>query len=312
MPDVAEYLDSPIYLPPEERDITAGNRLRQAELLDEQRHRARLQSSRGQPFSGEELLPKSESHKVVLLGAPGSGKSTLLSYFAINQISLQGLLPIIIRIRDMERSGDQHSILDYLRIFAENTLAVRHLPPGFFEHWLEDGRVLILLDGLDEVVDDARRNTIAEKIGLFLTQFTSNRAIITSRPAGYRRDFFKTDLFHHFELQPFDEKKIETFIDSWYTSRIRDPEEAERRKENLKKALSDNKQISRLAQNPLLLTIIALIHRYQAVLPKHRYKLYEKAVETLLISWDANKEISRDQVFHYLTLDLEFRVGASV
>ncbi|WP_242054528.1 HEAT repeat domain-containing protein [Nostoc sp. FACHB-190] len=53
----------------------------------------------------------------------------------------------------------------------------------------------------------------------------------------------------------------------------------------------------------MLLTIIALIHRYQAVLPKGRHKLYEKAVETLLTSWDANKEIN---VNHFLQdIDIE-------
>jgi HEAT repeat protein len=58
-----------------------------------------------------------------------------------------------------------------------------------------------------------------------------------------------------------------------------------------------------LAQNPLLLTIISLIHRYQAFLPKERHKLYDKAVETLLTSWDANKEFSNHLVFKYLWLE---------
>ncbi|NEN98855.1 MAG: signal transduction protein, partial [Moorea sp. SIO3I7] len=78
---------------------------------------------------------------------------------------------------------------------------------------------------------------------------------------------------------------------------------AQRRKESLRKALDDNDRIKLLARNPLLLTIIALIHRYQAVLPKERYKLYDKAVETLLTSWDANKELSSDKWLSYLSLD---------
>ena len=53
----------------------------------------------------------------------------------------------------------------------------------------------------------------------------------------------------------------------------------------------------------MLLTIIALIHRYQAVLPKQRHKLYEKAVETLLTAWDKNKQLSTGEVLHYLKLD---------
>jgi HEAT repeat protein len=53
-----------------------------------------------------------------------------------------------------------------------------------------------------------------------------------------------------------------------------------------------------------LLTIITLIHRYQAELPRQRCKLYEKAVETLLTSWDSGKEIKLySQVLLFLKSD---------
>ena len=99
-------------------------------------------------------------------------------------------LPILIRIRDLARHPDK-SILEYARIFAEKTMAVKTLPVGFFEHWLEDGRALILLDGLDEVAEEGKRYDVVRRIENFLGQFDRNRAIITSRPAGYRRDFFR-------------------------------------------------------------------------------------------------------------------------
>ncbi|MDY7006335.1 MAG: HEAT repeat domain-containing protein [Cyanobacteriota bacterium] len=211
-------------------------------------------------------------------------------------------LPILIRIRDLARHPDK-SILEYARIFAEKTMAVKTLPTGFFEHWLEDGRALILLDGLDEVAEEGKRYDVVKRIENFLGQFDRNRAIITSRPAGYKRDFFRTEEFPHYQMQSFDDEKISAFINNWYDSRFRDKGEAERRKESLRKALDDNDRIKLLARNPLLLTIIALIHRYQAVLPKKRFELYDAAVKTLLTSWDANKEISNQEVFKYLDLD---------
>ncbi|NEP81606.1 MAG: signal transduction protein [Okeania sp. SIO3B3] len=211
-------------------------------------------------------------------------------------------LPILIRIRDLARHPDK-SILEYARVFAEKTMTVKTLPTGFFEHWLDDGRALILLDGLDEVAEEGKRYDVVRRIENFLGQFDRNRAIITSRPAGYRRDFFRTEEFPHYQMQSFDDEKISAFINNWYDSRFRDKAEAERRKESLRKALDDNDRIKLLARNPLLLTIVALIHRYQAVLPKERYRLYDKAVETLLISWDANKELSSDGWLKYLGLD---------
>jgi hypothetical protein len=211
-------------------------------------------------------------------------------------------LPILIRIRDWARHAEM-SLPKFARFFAEETLHVKQLPPDFFEYWLEKGDALILLDGLDEVAEESKRYHIVQCIENFLGQYPNNRAIITSRPAGYKRDFFRTEEFPHYELQLFDDDKMEEFVDRWYDSRVQDSAEAQRRKESLRKALNDNDRIKLLARNPLLLTIIALIHRYQAVLPKERYKLYDKAVETLLTSWDANKELTNQTVLHHLKLD---------
>ncbi|MEQ8465061.1 NACHT domain-containing protein [Coleofasciculus sp. E1-EBD-02] len=211
-------------------------------------------------------------------------------------------LPILIKIRDLARQPEI-SILDYVRQFAEDTMAVKPLPEGFFKYWLEDGRALILLDGLDEVAEEGKRYQVVRRIENFLGQYKQNRAIITSRLAGYKRDFFKTQEFPHYQLQPFNDDQIEEFINRWYDSRVPDKAQAERRKQSLRTALSDNPRIQLLARNPLLLTIIALIHRYQAHLPKERYKLYDKAVETLLTSWDANKELTNQTELKYLELD---------
>ena len=38
-------------------------------------------------------------------------------------------------------------------------MQVKTLPVGFFEHWLEDSRALILLDSLDEVLESRRRSS---------------------------------------------------------------------------------------------------------------------------------------------------------
>ncbi len=290
-------------------DISLGKR--QQELFLEQRQRALISRS-GNQFLADKLLTQSDYKKFVLLGAPGSGKTTLLSYFAVmlaqNQVEKLGLnpdvdyLPILIRMRDLSRLGEI-SILDYAKQFAENSMSVKSLPEGFFEYWLEDGRALILLDGLDEVAEESKRYKVVQRIENFLGQFQHNIAIITSRPAGYKRDFFRTEEFPHYELLAFDDEKVEEFVNRWYDSRFQDRAEAGRRKESLRKALNKNQRIKLLARNPLLLTIIALIHRYQAVLPKERHKLYDKAVETLITSWDANKELTAHDNLQYLELD---------
>ncbi|MCF3597073.1 HEAT repeat domain-containing protein [Planktothrix agardhii 1032] len=288
-----------------------GNR--QGELSRQQRQWMASDNYEGNPFPAKDLLTKNQAKKVVLLGAPGSGKTTLLSYFSViiaqNQSELLGLnsevdwLPILIRMRDYARF-ENLSILEYYQQFCHKSLVVPSLPGGFFEHWLEDGRALILLDGLDEIVEDGKRNEIVKKIENFLGRYDQNRVMITSRPAGYRRDFFRAEEFPHYWLQPFDDKKINAFIENWYNSRTPDPEEAKLRKEDIRKAFEKNPRLQLLARNPLLLTIITLIHRYQAQLPKERYKLYHCAVQTLLTTWDTtNKQLENHHKLEYLKND---------
>ena len=309
MPDVVERAENKQPLPDEFIDPQLKPQQR---LILEQKRLAMVTSVTSNPFLANKLLTETRSKKAVILGAPGSGKSTLVSYFAVmlaqgntKDLGLDSnidWLPIVIEIRDFERNLHLN-FLEYLHQFAESNLTTNKLPEDFFKHWLERGNALILLDGIDEVASNRQRYRVVERIKSFLNQYNRNIAIITSRPSGYKRDFFSTTEFPHYQLQPFDDEKIEQFINHWYDSRIIDPQEAARCKETLRKALADSDRIKLLAKNPLLITIIALIHRYQAYLPKERHKLYDKAVETLLTSWDANKDISGHKVLKYLDLD---------
>jgi HEAT repeat protein len=288
--------------------------LKQNTLLNEQKEWA--MRDRSAPRISAQKVINLAQKKAVVLGAPGSGKTMLASYFALmlcettqsdpTQIGLEkdaDYLPVVVRIRDWILQPKM-GLLDYLRSNAESNLSCKELPTGFFEHWLDRGKALILLDGVDEVVDEAQRSKVAEKIESFLHQYQDNPAVITSRPAGYK-GLFNSDEFPHYTLESFDDKQVATFIDHWYDSRLKeDPAQAERRKADLQKAFARNERIRLLAKNPLLLTIITLIHRYQAELPRQRCKLYEKAVETLLTSWDSGKEIKLySQVLQHLKSD---------
>ncbi|MEH2178084.1 NACHT domain-containing protein [Nostoc sp.] len=309
MPNVVEQVEAR-----ESKDLKLNLDLALEETVNQQRQQNLLweQQSSGKKFSAQKLLKESTRNKFVVLGEPGIGKTTLMSYFAVilaeQQTEKPGLsadlelLPILIRIRDLDKASTKN-LLEYVRKFANNIHVKEELPKGFFEHWLEDGRALILLDGLDEIAKPSDRYEFVRIIHSFLGQYSQNRAIITSRPAGYSREFFGTDEFPHYQLEKFDDSQIDLFIQQWYNSRLpNNPEEAQQRQESLKKALAAQKRIKLLARNPLLLTIIALIHRYDAHLPRQRYKLYEQAVDTLLINWDVNKGIESWKL-NYIKLD---------
>src|SRR5438105_15715268 len=47
------------------------------------------------------------------------------------------------------------------------------------------GKILLLVDGLDEIHDDARRSTFVEHLEAFLEEYKLTRLIVTSREAGF-------------------------------------------------------------------------------------------------------------------------------
>src|SRR4051794_39197013 len=50
---------------------------------------------------------------------------------------------------------------------------------------LQAGRVLLLVDGLDEIHEDADRSTFVEHLEAFLGQYPNIRLVVTSREAGF-------------------------------------------------------------------------------------------------------------------------------
>jgi formylglycine-generating enzyme required for sulfatase activity len=102
-------------------------------------------------------------------------------------------------------------------------------------------------------------------------------------------------------LVDFDDDEIETFVGQW-TRAIEQAaggdtavsaQEAERERQELLAAARHNPGVRRLAANPLLLTILALMKRQGIALPERRAELYQKYVETLLSSWNRARGLGR-------------------
>lgn len=262
----------------------------------------------------DRLLEDDRFRKIVILGEPGSGKSTLMQFFAANIAQhkipkLPDSLPILIRIRDLAKNAEI-DILSYLQEVVPKKYSLKDMPEDFFDYWLKRGRAILLIDGLDEISDEKKRHEVVQRLYFFIknVSYAKNRVIITSRPAEYKRDFFKTEEYPHYYIQPFDENKINSFIDKWHNTRFLDPDESERWKTSLRTVLNQQERINLLVQNPLLLTLVCLIHRYDVYrLPQKRHNLYEKALETLLTSWESNKTENIYQQLQYIKSEADLR-----
>lgn len=259
-----------------------------------------------------------ESRRAVILGDPGAGKTTLTRFLALHFARAlqrgetlvcdaegneygEARLPILVRIADYAGaiSNDRDlSLREYMSSSAFNGVSV---PCGDLLCGAVDGeRAIVLLDGLDEIVEASHRNLIAGRIEAFAATCPGCRIIVTSRIAGYREARLAGD-FAQLTIQNMKRPQIERFLDRWCHAVERfhmedaTSEGLERNArseiDGILSALDANEGVRRLASNPLLLTILALIHRNGDRLPSRRIELYQLAVNTLLRDWELARGI---------------------
>ena len=158
---------------------------------------------------------------------------------------------------------------------------------------------LILLDGLDEVPEsENRREQIKQAVQDFADTFQHCRFLATSRTYAYTRQDWKLQGFAEAVLLPFSKGQIERFVTAWYQHMTElerlTGSDAEGKAELLKRTIARNERLKELAEQPLLLTLIARLHTEKGGnLPEKRERLYAEAVEMLLTQWENLKVIDR-------------------
>jgi formylglycine-generating enzyme required for sulfatase activity len=135
-----------------------------------------------------------DHRRVAILGAQGAGKTTLLDYLVLVLTSrvahplrerLGKPFPLFARLRELGADPDRATLTGLLR--ASTPLG--RLPGDFPDRWLRRGGCAVLLDGLDEVLDEARHQRAVEEIERLVADYPDNRFIVTCRVAGWQNQF---------------------------------------------------------------------------------------------------------------------------
>jgi formylglycine-generating enzyme required for sulfatase activity len=258
----------------------------------------------------DEVIPLARGRDfrgVLVLGDPGSGKSTLLKHFVLavtdpaaspERLGLPGdVVPVLIELRKLkDPTAGLRAALGEAVAQADISIS----DAAFAAKLIERDRLLVLIDGLDEIADAGQRSAVSRRLEDAVLQLPHSVFVVTSRYAGYKGESRLQGRFLELHIRDLREKEVRKFIRDWYgaieeqDAPDREPEVRRRRAEEGAGALAGRifnpddlrtRSLRDLATNPLLLQILCLVHRSSNYLPESRAKLYQECAEVLLERW---------------------------
>jgi predicted NACHT family NTPase len=240
-----------------------------------------------------------EHRQLMLFGNPGVGKTTFLKRLAIGCLNgefLADRLPIFVTLKEFaERDGS----LGIVEFMGRSLGIVEFMGKGRtpLTQILVSGKALVLLDGLDEVMEKDQDLVIRE-IREFSEQYNQNYIVITRRIAAREYVFQQ---FTEVEMADFDDVQIRSFADKWFKTKELNPESTTG--DQFWKELKSRTPLKELAANPLLLTLLCLEFDNSSAFPQSRSELYDRALNVLLAKWDGHRRIQRgEEVYKMLSL----------
>jgi hypothetical protein len=242
--------------------------------------------------------PPTQARSAILLGHPGAGKTFFLRWLALHAAESDALfgipapLPMLVPLSAFARAARPISLDEHMiDTLLQNGQPAAHV----LEAAARAGRVLFLLDGLDEVGDEPARRLVAQAVRELAERFPASRIVGTSRLSGYTEAPLDG---HHLVVSPLDNGAIERFLITWselYARDLHGPAAVARGRregESLAHDVLANTAITDLARNPLMLTTLAIVHRAGVRLPDHRVELYSHATQVLVERWNQVRSLA--------------------
>lgn len=245
-----------------------------------------------------ELMDNPENHRLLFLGNSGSGKSTLLARLILDCVDdwiencqrESKRLPIRFNLCHYNdpAKGLMPYLLDRLTHLNMRTLHTdqQDALTEYFEKLLQEGRVILFLDGVNEIRPDSSRRVI-DQLLLFMEKYAGCQYIITSRQVEIFgvQDMFSA--FKTYQLCPLTETQIKAHL-----RRCSLLYKGEDRQQELWEAINKVGSLKSFSRNPMQLMMLVNIFKEGVKVNwegLNKGELYRQFISGL-IDWENQKQ----------------------
>lgn len=245
-------------------------------------------------------LPSPGQHSVIL-GAPGAGKSTLAAKLAHDVASdlvpgAEGRVPFLLVLREFAgsfRDGGK-AMPEYLERLCRAPYNLAP-PPDAVEYLLGNGQAVVLLDGLDELVEPDLRRRFVQLVEGFVSRFPLVPIIVTARKIGYSDAPLDRRMFDTIEVSDLTDDQVTQYTERWFAL---DESTAKADRPRMTRSfLAESEGISDLRANPLLLSLLCAMYSSEHYIPTNLAQVYERCAVMLFDRWDVIRGISKTPQF---------------
>ncbi len=193
-------------------------------------------------------------------------------------------LPVLLRLRDCS-DGRLPSPDDLPKVVARE---VGNAPHAWLRMKLDAGHALLLIDGIDEVPEAARRR-LHNDLNQYAIAYPKTLVIVTTRPAAVLEGYWERSFSHRLSVREMSRDDITAFISQWHDAL------AARNKTikpiadvaSLTRQVLESPALTQLAETPLLCAAICYVHRIKrGEIPRRAVRLYEAICEQLVHQLD--------------------------
>lgn len=268
----------------------------------------------------KEIIAENKGNTVIL-GQPGSGKTTSVKYL-VNSIFQDDKflknfyrIPIVIRLRELNATNGVYGDLQSGGIFEKLSLIfglkfkINHiikqgnkntheptinttqedneklrilLSSKIIPYILDQQKILLILDGFDEIMDTKIRDLVISEIQELNQRLETVNFILTSRTSDYGLALENT---HIYEISELSEGQIKEFSYKWFE----DIRIAQAFIDELKNKLPYNDFYCR----PLLLTNLAILYGRSNEIPGKPHEIYNRIILLILTDWNEKQGLKR-------------------